>query len=55
LIAPTNICAALQDELHTGCGQNGNADVAIVRVKISSSVTTLTGAISSDGDMSIGI
>jgi hypothetical protein len=47
---------ALQDELHTGCGQIGNADVAtrIVRVKISSSVVTLTGAISSDDDLIIG-
>jgi len=45
---------ALQDELHTGCGQIGNADVAIVRIKPSSSVVTLSGVISSDGDLIIG-
>jgi hypothetical protein len=45
---------ALQDELHTGCGQIGTADVAIVRVKVSYFVATLTVAITSDGDLSIG-
>jgi hypothetical protein len=44
----------LQDELHTGCGQIGTADVAIVRVKISFSVVTLTVAIISGGYLSIG-
>jgi len=45
---------ALQGELHTGCRQIGNADVAIVRIKPSFFVVTLTGAISSDGDVIIG-
>jgi hypothetical protein len=47
---------ALQDELNKGCGEIGNADVAtrILRIKISSSVVTLTGANTFDADLSIG-
>ena len=45
---------SLQEELHTGCGQIGNADVAILQVKISSSVLTLTGVITADSGFSVG-
>ena len=45
---------ALQDELHTGCGQIGNADVAIVRAKISSYAETVTGVVTCDGDLNTG-